>query len=135
MMLAYLEHADAYYVKNGRPTKEPEDIRYAMRPARKLYGYTLARSFGPLALKTVRRALIDSSVCLNEVNKRVGKIKRAFNWAVSEEPVPPRSIMASGPSPASAGAPPTSVSPSRSSRCRRRLSTRSDLMSLGKYGR
>src|SRR5438270_12142080 len=26
MLLAYLRHADGYYVKNGRPTKEPQDI-------------------------------------------------------------------------------------------------------------
>jgi integrase len=89
MLLAYLNHADAYYVKNGRPTKEPEDIRYAIRPVRKLYGHTLARAFGPLALKAVRKAFIDSGLCLNEVNKRVGKVKRAFKWAVSEEMVPP----------------------------------------------
>lgn len=89
MMEAYLAHADAYYRKNGKPTKEPTDIRYAIRPARKLYGTTLARDFGPLALKTVRRAFIESGLCLNEVNKRIGKVKRAFKWAVSEELVPP----------------------------------------------
>jgi len=89
MVEAYVARADAYYRKNGKPTKEPADIRYAIRPVRKLYGHTLARDFGPLALKTVRHALIDSGLCLNEVNKRVGKIKRAFKWAVSEEIVPP----------------------------------------------
>lgn len=88
MMEAYLAYADACYTKNGKPTKEPADIRYAIRPVRKLYGDTLARNFGPLALKTVRRALIESGLCLNEVNKRVGKIKRAFKWAVSEEIAP-----------------------------------------------
>jgi integrase len=33
--------------------------------------------------------MIDSGLCRNEVNKRVGKVKRAFKWAVSEEMVPP----------------------------------------------
>jgi integrase len=88
-LVAYLNHVDSYYVKNGRPTKESEDIRYAVRPLRQLYGHTLARDFGPLALKTVRKALIASGLCRNEVNKRVGKIKRAFRWAVSEEMIPP----------------------------------------------
>jgi integrase len=89
MLLAYLGHADSYYTKYGRPTKEPEDIRYAIRPLRTLYGHTLARDFGPLALKAVRKSYIDSGLCLNEVNKRVGKVIRVFKWAVSEEMVPP----------------------------------------------
>jgi len=89
MLVAYLGHAESYYAKNGRPTKEPEDIRYAIRPLRQLYGHTLARDFGPLSLKAVRKAFIDSGLCRNEVNKRVGKVARAFKWAVSEEMVPP----------------------------------------------
>jgi integrase len=89
LLVAYLRHADAYYVKNGRPTKEPQDIRYAIRPIRQVYGHTSARSFGPLALKAIRQVMIDSGLCRNEVNKRIGKIKRAFKWAVSEELIPP----------------------------------------------
>ena len=78
-----------YYVKNGKPTTEPASIRRAIRPLRKLYGHTSARDFGPLALKAVRQAMIDSGLCRNEVNKRVGQIVRAFKWAVGEEMVPP----------------------------------------------
>jgi integrase len=40
-------------------------------------------------LKAVRQSLVDSGLCRNEVNKRVGKIKRVFKWAVSEEIIPP----------------------------------------------
>jgi hypothetical protein len=36
LLLSYLRYVDSYYVKDGRPTKEPEDIRYAIRPLRKL---------------------------------------------------------------------------------------------------
>jgi integrase len=89
MLLAYLRHAEAYYVKNGEPTSEPANIALAFRPLRQLYGHTLAKNFGPLALKTVRQALIDSGLCRNEVNKRAGKIVRAFKWAVGEEMIPP----------------------------------------------
>ncbi len=89
MLLAYLHHADSYYVKNGKPTSEPECIRLALRPLRRLYGHTPAREFGPLRLKTVRQAMIDSGICRNEVNKRVRHVLRAFKWAVGEEMVPP----------------------------------------------
>jgi integrase len=89
MLLAYLRHADAYYVKNGKPTRETINIRLALRPLRQLYGHTPARDFGPLALKAVRQAMIDSGLCRTEVNKRVRNVVRAFKWAVAEEMVPP----------------------------------------------
>jgi integrase len=86
---AYLRHADAYYVKNGKPTVEPGNIRLAIRPLRQLYGHTLAREFGPLALKTVRSAMAQANICRSEINRRIGRIVRIFKWAVSEELVPP----------------------------------------------
>ena len=76
-------------MKNGKPTSEPVNIRLAHRPLRQLYGDTLARDFGPLALKAVRQTMIDSGLCRSEVNKRVRHVVRASKWAVSEEIVPP----------------------------------------------
>jgi integrase len=89
MMLAYTEWADGYYLKNGKPTMEPVNICLALRSIRKLYGHTLARDFGPLALKVVRQAMVESGICRNEVNKRVRHVLRAFKWAVGEEMIPP----------------------------------------------
>jgi integrase len=87
-VVAYTEHADAYYVKDGRPTSEAGNVRLALRPLRRLYGPTLARDFGPLKLKAVRQALIDSGLCRSEVNRRIRLIVRAFKWAVGNEIVP-----------------------------------------------
>jgi hypothetical protein len=89
ILVAYPHLADGYYTENGQMTRLPEDIRYAIRTLRKLYGHTLARTFGPLALKALRKSYIDSGLCRNEVNKRTGKVVRAFQWAVSGEMVPP----------------------------------------------
>ena len=50
----YREHARSYYVKNGHPTSEVDLIRLSGRPLLRLYGDTLAKDFGPLALKAVR---------------------------------------------------------------------------------
>src|SRR4051794_12074792 len=50
VMLGYIRHADAYYVKDGQPTSEPGMIRLSFRPLKELYGRTVAREFGPLAL-------------------------------------------------------------------------------------
>jgi hypothetical protein len=57
---AYRKFAKTYYVKNGAPTKELTCMKYAARPLRKLYGRTLARDFGPLALKAVRTLRVDA---------------------------------------------------------------------------
>jgi integrase len=89
MLVAYLRHADSYYVKNGKPTVEPGNIRLAIRPLRQLYGHTLARDFGPLALKAVRAAMVEGGLCRSEINRRIGRIVRAFKWAVSEEMLAP----------------------------------------------
>jgi integrase len=89
LLLAYLAFADSYYVKHGKPTSELPCIRVSVRPLRRLYGETMARDFGPLQLKAVRQAFIDSGLCRNEVNKRTGRIVRLFKWAVGETMVPP----------------------------------------------
>src|SRR5262249_42147059 len=89
MILAYVKFVDGYYIKNGRPTKEAANIRLAMRPLREIYGHTPAAAFGPLALKAVRRSMVEADICRLEVNRRIGRIVRAFKWAVGEEMIPP----------------------------------------------
>jgi len=88
LMLAYLRHVDEYYRKNGTPTTEPVNIKLALRPLHRIYGHTVACDFGPLALKTVRRAMIEADLCRNEVNKRIRHIVRMYKWAVENELVP-----------------------------------------------
>jgi integrase len=89
LILAYFRFAEGYYRKNGAPTTEVESIRLSLRPLRRLYGATPARDFGPLALKAVRKALVESGLCRNEVNKRTGRVVRCFKWAVENEMIPP----------------------------------------------
>ncbi len=90
VLLAYWKHAESYYVRDGEPTKELEGMRDALRPVRKLYGQTPAADFGPKSLKAVRDHMIDvQDLCRTEINKRMGRIKRVFKWAVSEELIPP----------------------------------------------
>jgi hypothetical protein len=66
-------------------TKEDHGIRLAMRPLQKLYGRTQAGEFGPRALRSVRRAKVDNDQCLSTVNTAIGRIKRMFKWAASNE--------------------------------------------------
>ena len=83
--LAYRQHADGYYRKNGEPTGEATVIRYAIRPLREMFGETATAEFGPKKLKEVRQRMVDSGLCRNECNRRTRIIVRAFRWAVQEK--------------------------------------------------
>ncbi len=89
LILRYLKFAENYYVKNGQVTKEFTDMKYALRPLRKLYGRTFVRDFGPLALKSVRQHMIDvEDLSRGVINNRINRIKRVIKWSVSEELAP-----------------------------------------------
>jgi integrase len=85
----FKQHAERHYRHaDGTPTHEQKNFAHALRTARELYGDTPAAEFGPLALKAVRRAMIDKGICRTQVNARVGRVRRVFKWAASEELVP-----------------------------------------------
>ncbi|TWU41674.1 Phage integrase family protein [Novipirellula aureliae] len=89
VLLRYKAFAENYYVKDGKPTKELTEMQLALRPARVLFGDTLARDFGPLSLKAVREAMINSDLSRGVINNRTNRIKRFIKWAASEQLVPP----------------------------------------------
>jgi integrase len=91
MILAFLtRHADAYYRHaDGTPTGEVDNFKDALRPLRRLYGRTLVKDFGPLALKAIRGAMIDDGLARSTINARISRIVRVFAWGVENELVPP----------------------------------------------
>jgi len=89
LMVAYWDrHVVPYYVKDGHPTSERDNIRQALRFARRLYGQSPARDFSPLALKAVRGAMIEAGRCRSLINKDINRIRGVFRWAVEHELVP-----------------------------------------------
>ena len=88
MLKRYRAFCERHYVKDGRPSAEVALLGYALKPVRELYGNTLAADFGPLALKAIQQHFIDKKICRTQINLRVGKIKGAFKWAVSEQLIP-----------------------------------------------
>jgi integrase len=89
LILAYWRHAEEYYrSRGGAPSREPDNLRDALRPLRQLYGLTPAAEFGALALRAVRDELVRSGLARTTVNARVHRIRRVFRWAVSHELVP-----------------------------------------------
>lgn len=89
VMARYLDHVDAYYRgPDGTPTSEPEKIKAAMRPLRRLYGHTPAARFGPLSLKAVQQAMVDLGWCRKYINQSINILRRMFKWAVENELLP-----------------------------------------------
>jgi hypothetical protein len=89
LFVRYLDFATHYYVQDGEPTGETENLKAAMRSVRTLYESIPAKEFGPLALKAVRQHIIEiEKLSRNVINGRVNRIRRIFKWAVSEELVP-----------------------------------------------
>ena len=89
ILAKYLDFAEVYYADGGKPGKEFRAMIDAVVPVNELYGDSPADQFGPLKLKTLRQHLVEKGLCRTEINKRVGRIKRVFKWAVSEELISP----------------------------------------------
>ncbi len=86
----WTRHAEAHYRRaDGTQTGELGNYRDSVRSLRQLFGNSLAKDFGPLALKAARQAMIESGLARGTINQRVGRIVRLFKWAASEELVPP----------------------------------------------
>lgn len=89
VLLAFTKHAEQHYRRpDGTTTHELTEYKLVIKVVRELYGHTAAASFGPLALKAVRQKMIDSGLCRKVLNRRIGRAKRVFKWAVAEELVP-----------------------------------------------
>lgn len=85
LTLSYVQFAEKYYQKNGRPTDEYHCILSALRPLCFLYGDYFVADFGPLALKAVRTRMIELKWSRKYINKSIGRIRRMFRWGVSNE--------------------------------------------------
>ena len=89
VLLRFIDFAERYYRDGDQVSKEVVNYTHALRVVKQLYGSTLAENFGPLALKAIRQHMIGvQDLCRKEINKRIGRIKRVFRWAVSEELIP-----------------------------------------------
>src|SRR5437868_2778083 len=71
VVLAFWKHAETHYRGADRmPTQELENVKEALKPLRRLYGRTPARSFGPLTLRAVRTDMIRSGLARTTINAR-----------------------------------------------------------------
>jgi integrase len=84
----YKLHARVYYLKNDQPTNEADLVAKACDRAAALFADQPADRFGPLALKTVRDAMVGEGLARSTVNGSISRIRRAFKWAAAEELIP-----------------------------------------------
>lgn len=89
LLVAYLEFAEGYYVKNGRPTGELVNMKDAMKPVQALYDTLPVAQFGPLCLRAVRERMIEKGLSRKVVNARINRVRRIFKWGVEHELVAP----------------------------------------------
>lgn len=108
LVLKFMAHAESYYVDidSKQPTSEIAALRAAVRPLVRLYADLPATEFGPLALQSLRAAMISGSwlsasehcaykkanrpigLARSTVNKYVNRIKLIVKWATSMELIP-----------------------------------------------
>jgi integrase len=84
LITRYLAFVDRRYT-----SREPENIRLALRPLQRLIGLSPARDFGSLAHEAIREEFIAAGLCRNEINKRTRRIVHLFKWSASKQLVPP----------------------------------------------
>jgi integrase len=88
LILAYVRHAESYYIKGGKKTSEVSIVHMAMRPVKELYGHVYVGNFGPVALEACRQKLIERGLKRRTINKLVNVIRLMFRWGAARQWVP-----------------------------------------------
>lgn len=94
LALRYLQHARQHYRKNGHETSEVSSIMAALRVVVRTAGRERARDFGPLKLQAVRDDMVALGWKRKSINAQIGRVRRMFGWAVSQELVPVETLSA-----------------------------------------
>ncbi|HEY1686396.1 MAG TPA: site-specific integrase [Tepidisphaeraceae bacterium] len=85
LMVAYLRHCQSYYRNSdGTMSREIERVKLAIRPLAKSYSRTPVAEFTPMALKAIRKGLVDADLSRTTINQWINSIRRMFRWGVSE---------------------------------------------------
>jgi integrase len=85
LAVRFMQHAQACYVKNGRPTSEVHTFRAALGFVCRRYKRERAAEFSPLKLKAAREDMIRSGLSRQTIMKYQARILAVWKWAVGEE--------------------------------------------------
>jgi len=84
----FLKHADKEYRRDGKPTGEAANFRYALRAMNNMFHGVRVVDFGPRKLKQLQEHLVTEGLALVTINGWIGRIQQVFSWGVSEELIP-----------------------------------------------
>jgi len=85
VFLPYWKHVQQYYRKNGKQTREVGNIKAALAPVLHNYGTYRVTDFGPLALKSYLKQLVEGGFTRTVINKKLSRVKQFFKWGVENE--------------------------------------------------
>lgn len=75
LSLAFMRHAETYYLKDGKPSDEVWCFKSALKPLVELYGFVTVDQIGPLQLKAVRDAFIAKGWSRGFCNKSTNRVR------------------------------------------------------------
>ena len=85
LIVRYLDHVETdLNLSDGGKHK----LARILRNLNDLYGDTPASSFGPFALKALRKQWLEKRLSLSTINAYTGTIKQVFDWGSEEEIIP-----------------------------------------------
>ena len=88
LIAAFIKHAEAYYVRpDGTATSEAGCFKRPLKILNRLYGHTNAAEFGPIALESVRTAMIGEGWVRSSINAQTNRLRHVFKWGASREMV------------------------------------------------
>ena len=70
-------------------SRQPDTLRYAVKPLLRLFGNQNVAAFKPSELKALRRHMIEDGLGRSTINMRITMLKAMFLWGVEEERVHP----------------------------------------------
>lgn len=82
LCLSYLKWSKGYY---GEKTSEFGNMKSAIQHMLDAHGNVRLDEFGPMALKDVRRSMVEAGWARTHVNHQVRRLVRVFKWAVEHE--------------------------------------------------
>ena len=86
LLKRYRKFAERHYrPRPGCRTNELANMGHAVKPLREIYGHTLVKDFGPLAMKALQQHLVGQGLSRRCINDRINRVRRVFRWAVSEQ--------------------------------------------------
>lgn len=86
LVFVYRQHANSYYVKHGKVTREAEQIEEITLRLGKQHGLLPIDDFGPVELDNFRDKLIDDCDWSRKyINKQMVRLIAMFKWGVKKE--------------------------------------------------